>query len=1066
MADNDIRLKGQLRSTKDDTGGAGLIPSAVIGIVKNNMDPGRSGKIEVYLVRGNSPEQDNPVYWVPVRYMSPFFGYTTNESSADDEGKFAGNPHSYGFWATPPDIGTEVICIFLNGDPSQGFYVGCIPRAGLTQMVPAIGSDTRPSVNQGEAESYGGATKLPVTEYNNANKNKDLNPALSTQYRPVHSYQAAILNRQGLIRDPDRGTISSSANRESPSRVFGMSTPGRPIYQGGYDDRSIGDAIANDSTPNENFKITGRRGGHTLVMDDGDIYGKDQLMRFRTGTGHMIMMNDAAELITIIHANGQSYIELGKEGTIDMYSTNSVNIRTMGDLNLHADRNININAAKDLNLSAENVKIESLKETTNYVGTNYKGYTKGDHTVRVESKIAIASAGDMGLKSKGTVYVNGGPDVKLNSGEMSLNPEEVKQLPIVAHTDTLEDAKKGYVPAPGKLSSITSRAPAHMPWAHAGQGTDAKADLKSSSNFPSSPTPAASAVNNASTVLNTKSLTSSSMSATVPNIGAISDSIGKGASSSLVSQMALTAVAGPFGPALVQGAGVLTSGQGIKTAALGSLALNPTQLEQAGLLKPGASVVANAGIQNGKSIAEAMPSNLFTGKDGIKNVNQYLSNPMAQSKSGIDLLKSSEMGLKATGVITGGENASQVGGLLMSAASLGVGPTMSYVNSFKQGAALPGSLTGLATQLTNMVPGSPKDLIASGNFAAGLSEKSMTALSGVKLGGFDAADKLKGIAAGVFGTMTAALKPLTKGPQNLTVVKEENTPASTTPSDIKSQIMKSELSASSPGGVNEKLTSLFGVGPGGSLRASAIDAGNVMKNATAGATSPEDAMSKSVTAISGLGEKLAPSLTGLFGGLSSISSVTSGFGDKPSIPGTGDIKDAFKSISGSISGGNLSSSVDGLKSKLNGGGLEALASTGLDPADASKLAGQLNAVGSGGQVDVKLPTVSTDTFDFSSLMEQSKSLLGDDKVPGLNFGSLPPGSFKVPTAEQSKKYDTLKKELDTENDNYFTTRKNFYDAKTKFGVDSSQAKSAEDAFKASMQKQETLRQQIADLSKA
>jgi hypothetical protein len=239
-----------------------------------------------------------------------------------------------------------------------------------------------------------------------------------------------------------------------------------------------------------------------------------------------------------------------------------------------------------------------------------------------------------------------------------------------------------------------------------------------------------------------------------------------------------------------------------------------------------------------------------------------------------------------------------------------------------------------------------------------------------------------------------------------------------------------------------------------------------MKNATAGATSPEDAMSKSVTAISGLGEKLAPSLTGLFGGLSSISSVTSGFGDKPSIPGTGDIKDAFKSISGSISGGNLSSSVDGLKSKLNGGGLEALASTGLDPADASKLAGQLNAVGSGGQVDVKLPTVSTDTFDFSSLMEQSKSLLGDDKVPGLNFGSLPPGAFKVPSAEQAKKYDTLKKELDTENDNYFTTRKNFYDAKTKFGVDSSQAKSAEDSFKASMQKQETLRQQIADLSKA
>jgi hypothetical protein len=60
----------------------------------------------------------------------------------------------------------------------------------------------------------------------------------------------------------------------------------------------------------------------------------------------------------------------------------------------------------------------------------------------------------------------------------------------------------------------------------------------------------------------------------------------------------------------------------------------------------------------------------------------------------------------------------------------------------------------------------------------------------------------------------------------------------------------------------------------------------------------------------------------------------------------------------------------------------------------------------------------------------------------------------------------LKKELDIEKDNYFTTRKNFYDAKGKYGADSEQAKSAEEAFKASMQKQETLRQQMADSVKA
>jgi len=75
MADNenDIKLKGSFNTNKDDRAGAQTIPSAVIGIVKNNIDPSRSGKIEVFLLRGNSAKEDSPASWIPVNYMSPFF---------------------------------------------------------------------------------------------------------------------------------------------------------------------------------------------------------------------------------------------------------------------------------------------------------------------------------------------------------------------------------------------------------------------------------------------------------------------------------------------------------------------------------------------------------------------------------------------------------------------------------------------------------------------------------------------------------------------------------------------------------------------------------------------------------------------------------------------------------------------------------------------------------------------------------------------------------------------------------------------------------------------------------
>ena len=121
MSDDIVKLTGTLKSYKDDRGGATLYSSPIIGVVKNNIDPLRSGKIQVYLNRLNGPNPDSPANWTTVSYLSPFFGYTPNTGSPDSFGNYEGNPNSYGFWATPPDIGTQVVCIFINGDPNFGY---------------------------------------------------------------------------------------------------------------------------------------------------------------------------------------------------------------------------------------------------------------------------------------------------------------------------------------------------------------------------------------------------------------------------------------------------------------------------------------------------------------------------------------------------------------------------------------------------------------------------------------------------------------------------------------------------------------------------------------------------------------------------------------------------------------------------------------------------------------------------------------------------------------------------------------------------------------------------------
>jgi hypothetical protein len=237
----------------------------------------------------------------------------------------------------------------------------------------------------------------------------------------VHSYQASILSQQGLVRDPIRGVISSSAQRESPSRVgYGISTPGRPVYEGGYTDEQIADA-AKEGSPAK-LKVIGRRGGHTFVMDDGDSLGRDQLVRLRTATGHQILMSDNGQTLMILHSNGQSYIELGKEGTVDIYSTNSINLRTQGDLNLHADNNVNIHAKKDMNFYAENMNFTTEKEMNQRVGSNYKGFTSGTHTEKVSGAMSFESSGESSFASSSVTYINGSI-INLNSLKLLLNPK-------------------------------------------------------------------------------------------------------------------------------------------------------------------------------------------------------------------------------------------------------------------------------------------------------------------------------------------------------------------------------------------------------------------------------------------------------------------------------------------------------------------------------------------------------------------------------------------------------------------------------------------------------------------
>lgn len=479
MAEEVQRSRGRPQNYKPDRGGVPAEFGPFYGIVKNNVDPNRSGRLQVYIDIFANGNPDDATKWTSVSYLPGFYGATPATPPAAGVGSYIdGNFNTYGSWFTVPDVGVTVLCIFVNGDRSQGFYIGVVPEDGVGQMVPALGASTKwVAENQNQADYFAGAVRLPVVEINTNNKSIAEAGRFFDMPKPIQSVVAETMFRQGLITDPERGPISSSSQRESPSRVYGVSTPGMPIYQGGIKPGEIESKLNDGSLKPQDLKVIGRVGGHTFVMDDGDVNDENRLIRFRTTSGHQITMSDSGNFFYITHANGLAWFELGAEGTLDVYATNSINLRTRGDINLHADRDINMYAGRDFSVKAEGtVQMEA--------GIDFKATAQEDFKLYSKSYIGVKSDGTIAIDSASGGSWAGGSGLTFSAGGIDLNgPAAPAVSAVTPLTQTIMDdtsfsSAEGWKVNTDALASIVSRAPTHEPYPYHNKGVDVEIPLE------------------------------------------------------------------------------------------------------------------------------------------------------------------------------------------------------------------------------------------------------------------------------------------------------------------------------------------------------------------------------------------------------------------------------------------------------------------------------------------------------------------------------------------------------------------------------------------------------------
>ena len=352
-------LKGDASTSKapgGDKSWTGQNPGPYLGVVKGNIDPTRMGRLKVHipsLAKTSDPSENQ---LITCEYLAPFYGAKGGKYAKGAGIEYADSQHSYGMWMVPPDLETKVLVIFAEGKMEQAYWMGCVQEPYTNHMMPGIASSTNTNdaldgtfsgpeggLQQDKQSKYG-STNVPSGELNRNRQGALQNGNYESIPKPIHPFAETLL-KQGLSADDIRGNTSSSARRETPSQVFGISTPGRKDTTKTKENVGTKDSGAKDYVT--------RKTGHTFVMDDGAEDGTNQLTRLRTASGHQLLMHDTEGVVYLANGSGKAFIEMDRDGTISVYSDGGINMRSGRDFNVHSDMNINFHAKGAINFTSE-----------------------------------------------------------------------------------------------------------------------------------------------------------------------------------------------------------------------------------------------------------------------------------------------------------------------------------------------------------------------------------------------------------------------------------------------------------------------------------------------------------------------------------------------------------------------------------------------------------------------------------------------------------------------------------------------------------------------------------------
>ncbi len=456
-----------------------------VGRVVDTNDPNQMGRIRVYipgLDRDTSTVGDIP--WA--MYSSPFAGHQ-HVQSRGPSGDFTTGPVAYGMFNIPK-VGTDVLIAHLNGNPQYRIWFGALYGMFLTSTLPHGRFTFQNPDNANTLDGPLSATEDPIqplydmlTEaFTRTQAVANNDGAIDTKPRVNFEYRTRGFDYQGSglgvsqNNSPDQQVSDLADDRayqftEEDGNVFknnvGGVTQGYATSQIEPDipyDPAIVDGGKNLDPQTYSYTTPGF---HSWAMDDRP---ENCRIRFRTTSGHTFIMDDTNERIYISTAEGNNWMEMDQDGSIDVYSSRRVSVHAAMDINFTTEGSFRVTAAKGIHLT-------SGGDTRVTVGADLQTSAVGQTNIQSNDDISIQTQGSLQVLAGAALNLTATEDINLlASGQgafttgTTLNFGAIGEVIIAGSAVEIDGATPATADAASPNNAdeayLTNRVPEHEPW--------------------------------------------------------------------------------------------------------------------------------------------------------------------------------------------------------------------------------------------------------------------------------------------------------------------------------------------------------------------------------------------------------------------------------------------------------------------------------------------------------------------------------------------------------------------------------------------------------------------------